>query len=435
MHSERNHKRYSPSQADRFFACPGSAERIRKLPPAPPSLYAIEGTKAHEVVEAGLRNGARTAKEAHELSIHCCEEFADDFYAAIDDALNYVYQVIADLNAEFGDAVLIIEEKINVPCSALPGEADGHSDIAIYSLKGRVLYVIDYKHGVGVAKAVIGNKQVQQYAAGLVFGSHNLNDTMFDRVVLVIIQPRAFHPDGDIREYETTPAMLYDYLFAMDAAIEACEQPDAPLNPGEHCRSTFCEAAANCPALEAAALAFAGQQFATIRQVSAPALPDVSAFDVQRLSYAKQVIDTHLRTLSNAIDKRIDSLLRSGIAVPGFKLVESEARREWYGDEEESVTKLAALIGCSKEDLYERKRKALTHVEKDLTNAWKARVGRKQRKKAAEDAKQYFAYFTLKKTSGTLSVVGEDDPRPSVNVASMHYGNIAGLIPPPPTGV
>jgi hypothetical protein len=47
----------------------------------------------------------------------------------------------------------------------------------------------------------------------------------------------------------------------------------------------------------------------------------------------------------------------------------------------------------------------LTTAEKLVVEAYKKRAGRGQKKKAAEDARQSFAFLTLKETSGTLTLV------------------------------
>lgn len=431
MHSDRIHKDYSPSQADRFFACNGSVKRVRNSPARPPSKWAIEGTTAHEVLEAGLRGGHQTAEQAIEASVHLFTEFDAEFKSAINDALDWVWDKMDELNLAYGDAQLLVEVPVHVPTLNRPGDADGHSDIAIWSATGRILYVVDYKHGAGLVKAIKGNRQVMQYAAGLVFGKTipGLDDDAVDRIVTVIIQPRAFHPDGEIRDYETTPAMLYDYLLQLDEVIEACEKDDAALVPGEE-QCKFCEARDNCPAIEAKSLSVVNEHFHTIRDLKAPMMAEPSTLDVQRLAYiaaAKPLLMAWFK----GVEERIDILLRSGLYVPGNKLVDSYAKREWFGDENEQVTKLAALIDCKPEDLYVTKRRPLTDVEVMVGDAFKARAGKGQKKKAAEDAKRAFAYFTLKQSSGVLTVVPEDDERPAVNLAAQKFASVPVLPPPP----
>lgn len=435
MHNERDHRIYSPSQSERFFLCPGSVNLLRRLPPREPSVYAKEGTIAHEILETGLRQGDRSSFAAHNHSAHRDTNFKPDFLASINDALLYIWGLLDEVYAQDPKAVWFVETYVNPPIEAAPNEAGGHCDIAVYSPLLKHLWVMDYKHGAGVAKAVIGNTQVKQYGAGFVFDEKSpIYGQPVEKVTLVIIQPRAFHPDGDIREYDTTTAELFDYLMELEDRIEACQQVDAPLIPGvEQCR--FCDARSVCPALEAKSVALLNPAFQSMKDVTANKLPDPRTLDVQRLSYLKQmrpIIDSFF----NSVDAHVDELIRMGQVVPGFKLVETHARREWYGDEEESVKKLSELIGQPVEHLYERKRKTLTEVEDMIVFAFKSRVGRSKRKQAAEDAKQMFAYFTIKKSSGTCTVVPEDDERPPVNRALQSFEGIRNAVidQPPQTG-
>lgn len=429
VNGDREHKRFSPSQSERFLNCPGSVKLIDRSTPQPPSKHALEGTRAHTVLEAGLLNNSQNAQSAIDNSIHFAEDFDVDFRAAINDALDYIWETKDKLNAQYGDVQMFIETEVNPSIDSAPNEASGYCDVALYSANGKVLYVIDYKHGVGIAKAAIGNSQIKQYAAGFLYGKDSLVDSaQVEKVVLVIIQPRAFHPDGDIREYETTPTELFDYLLELDSAIEECLRDDAPLVPGQdQCR--FCPARSICPALEAAALRAVNDTFASVRDVTESSLPAPSTMDTQRLSYAKSLFPL-LENWMKAVDAEIEMLLRSGVDVPGYKMVASHPKRQWYGTEQDIAKRLAALIGCKEEDLFTRKFVNITDAESLIVNAFKQRAGRGRKKQAAEEAAQMFAFFTVKESSGNLSLVSDDDRRPAVNKAIQAFGSVQGLIPP-----
>ncbi len=390
----RIHKDFSPSKAERLELCPGAYNLLKRTPLRERTVYADEGDVAHAVVEAGLNTYSTTAEQAIENSIYCFEEFTVDFIAAIQEALDYVWLRLETIQAQYGDAVLYTETYVDPPVSAAPGEAGGYCDIGIFSALARTLWVIDYKHGVGVVKDAIGNMQALQYGGGFLFGQPALiPPESVDKVIVVIIQPRAFHPGGSIREAEYTPLQVSDYLMRLDENIENALKADAPLKPGlEQCQ--FCEARSVCPALEANALRVINPAISNIQQVNNLTLPDPKTLDVHRLSYIKKSFDM-LRMWMNSVDTHIDELERSGIDVPGYKLVASDARREWYGDEEQRIAKLSNLIGCDKGELYRKSLKPLTEVEKMVVQAFKDRVGRSRKKQAAEDAKQMFAYFTL----------------------------------------
>lgn len=429
MGQEREHREFSPSQAERFFACRGSNNLLRRVPARPSSPYAIEGTNAHEVLEAALANGVRDAKEAHEnwsnLFFENLDDGANEFYLSIQIALDYVYAILD----EHPDAQLWLERFVDPPLPAAPGQAGGYCDIGIFIPSQRTLYVIDYKHGAGIAKAVKGNRQAMQYGAGFLYEDDApIPPEAVDAVVLVIIQPRAFHEDGIVREYDTTPYELWEYLEELDEVVTDCKREDATLSPGPWCSETFCDARTVCPAREAASLAVANAGFKQIGQVAAPGLPVPSSLDMQRLGRIRFHAPM-LRKWLDDVDAHCEELARSGFAVPGAKLVEAQARRKWYGTDDDVAKKLAAMMGEADTDkMFQKKLVNVTTAEKLVVEAYKKRVGRGRKKKAAEEARQAFAYLTLKQSSGNLVLVDEDDPRPAVNKAQSTFTQIAGAL-------
>lgn len=427
---ERQHRRFSPSQSERFLGCYGSTNLLDRTPVRPSSPYAIEGTKAHEVLEAALRNGVRRAKEAHEdYSSLCMEDlntFNNQFYYSIQVALNHVYDILD----QYQDAVLFIETYVDPPLPAAPGEAGGYCDVAIYVPSIRVLYVIDYKHGAGVTKAAKGNTQAMQYGAGFLFEDNaraNPNDV--DTVILTIMQPRAFHEDGMIREYEVTPADLYQYTLRLNDGVLENLKPNAPLRPGtDQCR--FCDADTTCPAREASALSAVSDTFKQIQQVTSSSLPIPLSMDIDRLALIRMHAPM-LRKWLTSVDNHCEELARTGHAVPGAKLVEAQAKRTWFGTEEEVALKLSALAGVPLEDVKTTRIMNIGSAEKLVVEEFKKRAGRGRKKAAAEAGKTALAFLTLKKSSGNLSLVDEDDTRPAVNRAQSNFAQISGAIAAP----
>lgn len=429
-HSERQHRRFSPSQSERFLGCYGSTNLLDRTPVRPSSPYAVEGTKGHEVLEVALRNGIRRAKEAHEdYSSLCMEElntFNNQFYYSIQVSLNYIYDILD----KYPDAVMYIETFVDPPLPAAPGEAGGYCDAAIHIPSIRTLYVIDYKHGAGVSKAAKGNTQAMQYGSGFLFEDNaRVQPNDIDTVVLTIMQPRAFHEDGMIREYEVSPADLYEYTLRLNDGVTENLKPDAPLRPGtDQCR--FCDADTTCPAREAAALAAVGTTFRQIQQVNSSVLPLPPTMDIDRLALIRMHAPM-LRKWLTSVDSHCEELARTGYSVAGAKLVEAQAKRTWFGTEEEVAAKLSALAGVPLEDVKTTRLMNITSAEKLVVEEFKKRAGRGRKKAAAEAGKTALAFLTLKKSSGNLSLVDEDDPRPAVNRAQSNFAQISGAIAAP----
>lgn len=447
------HARYSPSQADRFFLCAGSVRECASAPPRPSSSYALEGTRAHDLLEAALNAGGVTAKEAWALDDAFKNDPLDaEMCAAVQDCIDYVNELI-DLYDIDGTAVVYPERTINVPTVNCPGEADGHADVVIWFPFYGVLYVIDYKHGAGVSVDVVENRQVQQYGGGAVFGgqgAYSQDDVR--EVVLAIVQPRAFHPDGPIREWSRTPAQIYDYLLDLDVQISVCEDPRAALVPGEaQCR--WCDAAPLCPALEAKSLSVTHHAFKDVKSVTAASLPEPSALPLERLVYIVQA-QPLIKQWLDSVNECLLEHARAGAQVPGMKLVQAPPRRTWHGkpldlardmmrllgkdsyykdcatelvdfvhqwgDVDLVAEKLQELIegGTALDEVMPRKLLTITDAEKFLKAQYKARVKtRKAKNKAAQDATQALAFFTVKDTSGVTSLAPLDDPRPAYSPA------------------
>lgn len=432
MVQERAHTRFSPSRSEQFFYCHGCVNLLARVPAFPEDEHAKEGQRAHNVLEAGLNSGAANATAAIDASIHCVEDFTVDFKAAINTALDYISLLRDSLHVSYGDARMFVETRVNPPVHNAPNEAAGYCDVAIVSPSARRLWVIDYKHGVGVSKAVDGNTQVQQYAAGFLYDEESpIKDIahLIDEVTLVIIQPRSFHKDGEIREHTVKATALVDYLIELDHHIGEALKPDAPLvvNVDKQCR--FCEGRDVCPALEQVAAKALVPMANSMRDVTAKGMTQVELMSVERLAYIKSMRPT-IDALLNAVDKRIEQMLRENKRVPGFKYVLVDAKREWHENEHVRAHKLAALIGCDATDLYRIGFTTITEAEQMVVDAFKKRVSKKKRNQAAAEARQAFAYFTTKKSSGNLTVVSDDDPRPAVDRVALNFASV-NVLPPP----
>lgn len=425
MVQARKHSKYSPSQSELFINCPGSSN-LRARVPALSSDEASEGDKAHAVFEHALTCGYASAFEAHlahpELSQEILDEPGNEFYTSVDLAIDEVHRILA----EHPGSELHVEQYVEPPTP----ETGGYSDVQIYARNEKTLYVIDYKHGVGVAKDAVGNTQLMQYGIGALHGS----DAPIEEVVLMIIQPRAFHKDGPVRVATYTPGQLWEHWWVLDAAVAASKRPDAPLIPGPWCTEAFCDAVGNCPARQANAVAplqAAGQPVTTVEQAVPSMLPDPVHLTADKIA----LICKHapeLRKWLKTCEDQAHTLLRLGVEVPGKKLVEAKDQRRYHGDKEDVATRLAAMIGCSVDMVYETKLPTITDAEKKVKKAYQDRAGKGGKKRAAEQAKRAFAQLTLKDTSGKLVMADEDDPRPAVTSeqkAKQGFQAITGLIP------
>lgn len=421
----------------------------RRVPAKPSGPSAIEGTKAHEVLQAALENRLRDARVAHEdwssLFFEELDDGRNEFYLSIQQCLDYVYSILD----EYPDAQMWVEVYVDPEIESLPGQAGGYCDIAIYVPSARLLFVIDYKHGAGIAVDIEGCHQLLQYSAGFLYGvTPRVAPDAVDTVTTVIVQPRAYHIAGPIREANVTPFQVYEYLRELDEVIEDCESEDAALTPSpDACR--FCDANAVCPAREEEALASAQMGFRSITDVSSSSLKAPQLLDANKLGLIRHHAK-HIRKWLDDVETYCHQLAREGHHVPGSKLVETRATRKYYGSDREVARRLGALLGegdtveaFDKMDalfnahpvldrLFQWDLVPMSVAEKMVVAAYKRRASRKNARNAAEAANKAFAYLTLKQSSGNTTLVDEDDPRPAVNSTGNKFASVIGVAPPPP---
>jgi len=240
----KSHARFSASGAAKWLACPGSVRLSEKCPPLPDSIYATEGTTAHEVVEYLIRNRHKHLAASEFLR----KKYGLQMVVHAETALKYVTARMSKLDR----ASLVIEAKCDLPTFE-PGQY-GTTDLGIVQVGG-LLEVIDYKYGAGIPVQATESKQLTYYAIGL---AHQF-DYDFKQVRLTIIQPRRAIDGKFVRSWDTTPKYLREQLEVFEEGMALAKRPKAPLRAGDHCR--FCAAKSICPETKNAALRRAQDDF------------------------------------------------------------------------------------------------------------------------------------------------------------------------------
>lgn len=231
------HSFLPPSSADKWMTCYGWLKATEGLT-SPTSIYAEEGTAAHELLEMTLR-----------LGLH-----PSDMTGNVDLALNIA--TVTDWLQKY-----LKKHKpsnFSMECNSPWGRTIGHPelkgtvDLAVFSDKE--LIVGDYKHGAGIVVEVADNRQLMLYLLGLVhkFGRR-------PKYRIIIFQPRARHEDGAIREQILDDFDLQNFKLGVSYAVEQNIKGGRRV-AGDHC-SNFCLAAGNCKAYTLYSLEAAGQEF------------------------------------------------------------------------------------------------------------------------------------------------------------------------------
>ena len=425
-HGARQHHRFGGSGMGRLILCPGSYNMSRAVPPETPSRAAMRGTLAHEIMDHALKGGMRSADDAAMPWI-ANELLDDDIVAGVQVALDFVYDILD----QYGDeAELYCEDEFIIESMA-DDDVGGYCDVAIWIPSLKLLYVIDYKNGVGVVE-VGDNAQLKFYATGAVQKHFDAADT----IIGVIVQPNAFHKDGKIREAYWFRSTMEDFAVTIDEAIFAAKDPNAPLIPGEY-QCEWCPARAFCPAREAAALQVVNYTFSTVRHVSndiARARPNIpNPFDMSGERLAEILLNAQfLRDFLSDVEKAAyEKEMTTPGSVPGFKLVEAQARRKWFGEPRQVADALAQLLGADDDVVFPRKLMTITEAERRLKQRYTAGLTKKADKdKALQSAYEYLARLTNKDTSGNLTLVPESDKRPAAGrqVPGVTFGTV--MLPP-----
>ena len=248
--------------------------------------------------------------------------------------------------------------------------------------------MIDFKYGQGVAVEVQENTQGICYAIGAATAKHNRG---VGEVEIVIVQPRAYHPDGPIRSWVTDSVTLLERAAELGAAARATEQPDAPLKAGEWCK--FCPAAGTCKTREDYALELAAAAFTNDGSVI---MDNPQKYDPERLSRMLHNVSL-VEDWCRAVREFAHHEAEAGRMPPGWKLVPTQPRRYWISDESETAASLL-MADLAPEEIYKKKLKSPAEVEKIFG-----------KKNVPEDV----AALWEKKSKGTV-LAPADDKRPAV---------------------
>jgi hypothetical protein len=277
--------------------CPGSV-KLNEMMPNETSIFAEEGTLAHELAESILR---RTPLPTHDLEMLGYVQVYTD----------HVRDCYAESSHPFGK--LYIEAKVNIP--HIDSRLFGTVDAMFYDTQKRTLYVFDLKYGKGKSVDVEGNRQLMYYA----LGAREQFVTPPREICMTIVQPRiegeqiksTWYTNQDLDTFEKELKLA---LFEVDQNPDFC-------NPSQDA-CQWCNAKAICPALK--------DQFELITGTAPtaldPELPNVDIMTNDELA----IIFANMSVLTGwlkAVHTRCFQKAKDGMPVPGTKLVEQRKNR------------------------------------------------------------------------------------------------------------
>lgn len=415
------HSDFSASASARLLACPGSFARGKEAADGTrnSTVYSAQGTLAHAIAEACIHSGADP------FSFVGRTMSADGFDFTVDDEFAEAVEVYVNFARTFialGYAVAL-ERQVSPQVhwdglTPLAIHLFGTSDLVAYHPDTRTLVIGDLKFGRGVAVDAKGNTQLRYYGSGAAHPdvlvplceAHGMEFAGVERVELTIVQPRAYHPDGPIRQDVVSYADLVEWARTTlyDGVKTAMEDNGQTLSAGSHCR--FCPVLASCEkpqevSRQVAAAAFANTPpenvpFDEVLDPDADAdLPGVHISDAKLAELLDKIelLEPWMRALRQMAQDRLEA----GRDVPGWKVVPKRALRRWADEDDAEVLASLANAGLH-EDQYS--------TTKPLTPA---QVERKVGRKTYE---ALVAPHVVKRSSGN-TVASDGDPRARLRAA------------------
>jgi hypothetical protein len=327
-HGTRKHALLSASGASRWLTCTPSAKLAEGFPDKE-SVYAAEGTLAHEIAEIGIRLALGWIDQDEYDALLAVLRFVADpeknelidnplfYYDMLDEAQIYVDYVIEqyNLNVQKGIATkILIEEKVDLTHFI----EDGFGTCDTIIIADGVMEVTDLKFGKGVRVSAEDNPQLKLYGLGAL----RAYELMYDihTVRLTIVQPRL----DAISTWDISAEDLHKWgAETVTPRAKMAYAGEGDLVPGTHCR--WCKAKTRCKALAYQNLAAAKRAFAEDAD-SEPVDPRLLTDDELLEAWSKMPqVEDWLKAVSTYL---LDEAL-AGRKFEGYKIVEGRSNRVW----------------------------------------------------------------------------------------------------------
>lgn len=399
------HALLSASSSKQWLHCPPSV-RLQENFPNESSVYAAEGTFAHEVCEYKVRKYLKERVKRPQSEEYDTEEIEQitDVYA------EFVISIIEQMKENGCEPLAFVEERVDY--SHIAPSGFGTADMLIIGKdeQGRgILHVCDFKTGAGVFVDADHNSQMMLYAIGALAAYGFLYD--IEIVRMSIIQPRL----DNISTFECSRQELEDWGESIKPTALLAYEGKGEQHPGDWCR--FCRAKPVCKACADEALALCREDFLDLdagafddtaeeSDMTAPYEADTQTAVFKQpglipISELAEILPTLNRISSwiEAVFAFVSSeAINHGVPIPGYKVVEGRSKRVFT--DTKAVVDTAVQNGYT--DLYKQTLITLTEFEKMMG-----------KKKFNELLGEYVA-----KPPGKLALVPESDPREPVDLTT-----------------
>ena len=403
------HALLSASSSKQWLHCTPSA-RLQEQFPNESSVYAAEGTFAHEVCEYKVKKYMKERVKRPQSEEYYTEEIDQitDVYA------EFVISVIEEMKRNGCEPLVMVEEKVDY--SHIAPSGFGTADMLIIGRdengKG-VLHIADFKTGQGVFVDADHNSQMMLYALGGLAAYGYIYD--IEIVRMSIIQPRL----DNISTFECTREELESWGESIRETAKLAYEGKGEQMPGDWCR--FCRAKPVCKACKDEALSLCREEFIDLDEgalsdeesvsskvdMSEPVFKQPGLIPISELAQLLPTLNRISSWIESVFAFISSEAINHGVPIPGYKVVEGRSKRVFT--DTKAVVDAAVANGYT--DLYKKQLITLTEFEKMMG-----------KKKFAELLGKY-----VTKPPGKLSLVPESDPREAVELNSSPEQEFAAL--------
>ena len=388
--SGMEHSMWSPSNAHRWIKCSGSVIESIGVKKKPAGKPAQEGTKAHKFGEQVLLGEI----ELEEIEDDEMREGVSVYNAACEEIFN-----------EFNNPGFAVESSIDLS-SIIPRNAPeewtcfGNADCIIWDEDNKEPpVIIDFKYGRKLVE-VCNNDQLMLYAYGVV------QDLEYDgpHVRVVIVQPRAAHKDGPVRECVVSLKQLEAHAKTCTGAINRGTDEEPYKGAGDWCM--YCVLQPRCQTAmrmtqEVAAIDFDDDAFNPV--------PVDQMTDLQIATVIK-----YKKAIENWMNEVYDEALpraRGGHEYPHMKLVRNSGRASFKS--EEAFEQMVEDLELTDDEAYSYKSKGIGDIEKVLKGYYD------------ENPRELLADY-INKSEGSIALVPDTDGRIEYNPAKSEFDDESG---------
>lgn len=386
LHENRPHALLSASGSSRWINCTPSAKLEEKYGKQTTSVYAQEGTLAHEISELYIKHDILHNIDAeefsHQLEILMENElFNEEMLSVIPIYVDYCASEYKSAKSQNSEAIMEIEQKLDL--TEYVPESFGTADCIIIS--DGTIEVIDLKYGKGVPVYADANRQLMLYGLGAL----RKFDVMYDiqNIKLTIVQPRI----NNISTWQISVKDLMHWAETeLKPAAKLAFEGKGEIKAGSWCK--FCSVKNQCKALAEQQLEIAKYEFKKPEFLSDDEISDI-------LKRAHKFIEW-----INSIEEYAQTEAYNGNKVwPGFKVVEGISRRKWIDEEKVIDTLYSRFPELSDDQIFDTKLVSISQIEKLL--------GKKTVQEKLGDV--------IIKPQGKPTLVPDTDKRPSIGIEDV----------------